>query len=223
MDKNELFEMEDLPEIFQYFEIEAELLEEDNNEQIVRFYSCRKDDLSFRCYLFGTDDFPQVRLAAAIPDDGSDLLERANSANSDCMIARVYVETGDPEWGEPGSEPSQFLIAHYSIYVAGGVSTLHVGLHIMIWLKEVTKLLGIEDLDDEDTEDVPAIDSQVMDLGTVEQVQWILAADSVPRTAKQLASFLMKERQEINRTLYANPDRFVNDGTQPPKWTIRSV
>ena len=57
-----------------------------------------------------------------------------------------------------------------------------------------------------------AFDSQIESMETVDQLESILSADSIPQTARQLAGFFMKERQEINGTLYASPDKFVNDG-----------
>jgi hypothetical protein len=223
MDKNELFEIEDLEAVFQECGIEAERSERETNGKAYVCYTCQKDDLIFGCCIFGNEQFPQLRLVSAIPNDGSDLFEKANFANSDCVVARVYVDTADSDDEDSGQGGPPFLTAHYSIYVGGGISTLHVGMHLIFWCKDLDDLFHAGDSDNEELKDMPVIDCHVEGMDTVDQLEWILSTDSVPRTARQLAGFLMKERQEINRALYSNHDKFLSDRKQPPRWTIRSA
>jgi hypothetical protein len=187
------------------------------------FLDCWFGDVWFRCFLYGSFPLALVMPLALISVEQDDPLQWVNTMNSKLHVASVHVdvdESGTPIRDEDG-DFSAFV--KFKFLVQNEFSATHLGLLMWMWGEDLQRVMGIE-VDDEDDIDFDEIvvGDDVKNMNTVDQIEWVLGADSIPRTARQLASFLMKERQEINRTLYSNPDRFVNDSMQPPKWTIRS-
>lgn len=58
------------------------------------------------------------------------------------------------------------------------------------------------------------------EMGTAEQMKRAFEIDSLPRTARRLASYLMKEKPEVNSILYRRSDLFCQDKPQPTRWSL---
>jgi hypothetical protein len=210
-----------LAEMFQEINIKTE------EERVVDdpsgpYIDCWIGDIWFRCYLIGNFPLAFVKPLALVGVKQDDPLQWVNTMNSNLQVSSVHVRVDDdgiPVRDEDG-DLSAFVT--FKFLVQKEFAAMHLGLLMWLWCEDLYQVMGIEVDDEYDFDfDEMTVNDEVRNLSIVDQIEWVLGVDSVPRTARQLAGFLMKERQEINRTLYANPDKFVNDNMQPPRWTTR--
>ncbi len=222
-DNKESFSLDELLQVFQENDIEVEVTQFNYDSQDFVTLDCVKGGVAFKSILsnYEDDQFVRMWLMALVPSIDRNPFEFANTSNRDLAIARARVLLEDDGSVSKTDEGDPWVAVDYHFFFNGGVSSAHVSYLLWLWCDDLSDMLGLEEADGEDAGEPLAIDSQVESMDTVDQLEWILSADSVPRTARQLAGFLMKERQEINGTLYANPNMFLNDGKQPPRWTTR--
>jgi hypothetical protein len=188
------------------------------------YIDCWFGDIWFRCHLIGNFPLALVKPLALVSVKQDDPLQWANRMNSRLLIASVHVDVDDAGMPVRDEDGDLSVFVTFQFLVSKDFATAHLGLLMWMWCEDLYKVMGIEIDDQRDFDfDEISVDDEVRNLGIVDQIEWVLGVDSVPRTASQLAGFLMKERQEINRTLYANPDKFLNNGLQPPRWTTRST
>jgi hypothetical protein len=223
-DNKEYFSLDELLQIFQENDIEVEVTQFSFDSQDFVALDCAKEGMTFKSILSNDQDdqFVRMWLMALVPSIDRNPFEFANTWNRDLAISRARVFLEDDGSVSKTEEGDPWVAVDYHLFFNGGVSSAHVSYLLWLWCDDLSDMLGLEEDDAEDASEPVVLDGQVESMDTVDQLEWILSADSVPRTARQLAGFLMKERQEINRTLYANPEKFLNDGMQPPRWTKRS-
>jgi hypothetical protein len=182
---------------------------------------CRWGSLRFSCCLFGMEPlFGHVFLVASIPVATRDPFEFANKLNSMCSTATVYLALDDEDqilWANDGEYS---FTASTSIDFGGGVTAAHLKQSISVWIEDVFELFWSEESDSDGSEFLEIPHEDVREMGIADQVSWVLGTDAVPRTARQIASFLMKEKHEVNSVLYRYSDVFRKDDSQPPRWFL---
>ena len=183
-------------------------------------FECDQGNVEFTCVMGGENHaFARVALLS-VRSVSTDPIAFADGLNSELMHAAAHVcidDAGDAACDESG----EWMIMLRKILVFdGGVTPMHVKLLLSYWLEELYVFSGLDGSDDSaDTDDTVA-DGSVRELGLVEQIEWLLGLDGIPRTARQVASFLMRPKHEVNSELYRNTGTFRRDDSQPPRWTV---
>ena len=202
---------------------DAEIVNDDVdlNSELCRI-ECSLGAIQFRCYLFGADPlFVGMLLATSIYCIVPNPFEFADELNS--QTTGLTVEVGRDDRGEiqRDDDGDPLLIANSAIYFDGGVTSEHVRRRIAFWLDDVVEMFQTYESDDDAI--IPEIPvDNIGEMSTTEQIAWILGADLIHRSARQIATFLMKEKHEVNSALYRSPDKFISDAGQPPRWTVRA-
>jgi len=178
---------------------------------------CEKGDVDFVCVLGGgVDAYGHVALLSirTVSCDPFDFVDHLNQELR-YAAARVCIdESGDAECDELGDP---MVMLRQIVVFDGGVTPTHVTLLLSYWLEELYEFFG---LDDSTGGGDTVADGSIRELGLAEQIQWILSADGIPRTAKQLSTFLMTPRHDVNRELYRLGEVFFRNDSQPPLWSV---
>jgi hypothetical protein len=191
------------------------------DSEVIRI-QCDKGALNFRCYLWGSEPaFTGMHLGAFIFCVAPNPYQYVNEVNSKALTFNVFVAHDDEGEVSCDDDGDPLVVASTGIQFDGGVTVAHIARRIECWIEDVIESFGLVDEVDEMTDPDFEVNDGVRELSIAEQISWVLGIDSVPRTARQLATFLMKEKQEINSALYRSSNLFESDGSQPPRWTLR--
>lgn len=182
---------------------------------------CKQGNLEFRCYLMGSEPlYMGMYLSASIFFVSPNPHEFANLLNSKLSSATFHVSLDDNNEAVPDEEGDYLMIANAEIMFDGGVTAEHIGRRISVWIEDLVESFDLDESTLEDSQIAGVIESEVKEMGTAEQIKWVLEVDSIPRTARQLAAFLMKKKPEVNSVLYRRSDLFCHDKAQPPRWSL---
>lgn len=183
---------------------------------------CSLGAIQFRCYLFGAEPlYVGMLLATSFGCIVPNPFEFADELNSRAMGLTVEVSRDDLGEVQRDDDGDPLLIANSAVFFDGGVTPEHVRRRIAFWLDDVVEMFQTYESDDDVINPDVALES-IGEMGITEQIEWILGTDAIPRSARQLSTFLMKDKHEVNSALYRAADKFKSDSGQPPRWTLRS-
>lgn len=193
---------------------------ENLNSEVVTI-DCKQGDLEFKCYLLGSDPFfIGMILTTTIFCVTSSPFRFANSLNSQMLNATFRVVLNDEDEVVKDDDGDSLMIADTSVVFDGGVTPEHIERQISLWLEDVIEGFGLDESILETSQIQGVVGDELKEMGIAEQIKWVLEIDALPRTARQLASFLMKDKQEVNSVLYRRTDLFCQDKAQPPRWSL---
>jgi len=222
MDAKDYFSSEEIISILRELGVnDARIVNDyvDLNSELCQI-ECSLGALEFRCYLIGSDPlFVGMLLATSIYCVVLNPFEFADELNSRTLGLTVEVGRDDSGEVQRDDDGDPLFIANSAIHFDGGVTSEHVRRRLAFWLDDVVEIFQIDELDDEVINPDIALEG-IGEMGITEQIAWILGTDSIARSARQLATFLMKEKHEVNSALYRSADKFKSDGGQPPRWTL---
>lgn len=223
MEAQDSYTSSEIIRILQYCGIEEAHLADDPEDlhtELTRV-DCKQGDFDFRCYLIGPGPlFAGMYLSTSIFCATSSPYEFANSLNSQLWNATFQVFSDEQDEVVRDDDGDPLILANASIIFDGGVRSGHIERRISLWIEDVLEGFGIDESILESSPISGVMVDEVKEMGIAEQIRWVLEIDSVPRTARQLAAFLMKKKPEVNSVLYRRSDLFIRDNSQPPRWSL---
>jgi hypothetical protein len=216
------FSIEEIGRLLHGLDIDATLttVERPDGSGQSTAFSCVKGDVAFKCILGG--DGPRYRHVGllAVATVAEDPFEVASLLNSELLQSAAYVDVDESGEVECDDEGDAVVTLRMFVLFGGGVTSDHLTLLLSYWMEDLYEFFGLDGSDESVDSDDTVADGSVRELGLAEQIEWLLGQDGIPRTARQMASFLMQPKHEVNSELYRNAGTFRRDDSQPPRWRV---
>ena len=232
MEFQETFTMTEIKDLLDELGIDTAVrIVEMDDGRTIEAIDCEFGEMSFTCMPCGTGPFHLEVSLFASTWVTENPFEFANKLNEESYLGRCCVELDDD--GTVTSSDDQFLLTNtISIPFLGTVTKEHVQFLINVWIEDLSDFFQLEEEDEEqeddheneDESDVANASTNPQPSGTEDTLLARLSTaltDAGNKTARQLSRELATPKNDINRTLYGAAVLFKNDGTQPPKWTLR--
>lgn len=219
MHPRETYTVEEFLGILRRIGMEVSVLEGSGDDEI---YECTYGDVSFAAIFYGSGSNCTHVSFASGQDADENAFEFANLINADMCVSTAHVQLNENAEPELDDEGNRLLLLRTIIFFTGGVTPAQIEHITHMWVEDLYDFFGLDNdsESDDDTESRnPERTEEVMELSVAEQIHWVLqSGPTVQRTARELADFLILDKHTVNSALYRNPEMFVNDGQQPPRW-----
>lgn len=224
MSSSETYTADEIMEIFQELDVDVFYRSQTENEFGVATIDCEIGPINFSCSLFLDEPFFEHLALMAFRFDIENCLFFANRYNENLRISHAVVDLDEAGDVILDDDEESTVHAHFNLSFAGGVTREHLKYLFEMWIEEMIDFYEIEFEEDSveviegEKVDVPQ-SPEFLELPLVERIAVYLTLNS-NRTAREMGKILGFDRQEINRVLYRNRDRFVKNKLQPPQWNL---
>ena len=222
VDPQEAFSIEQIRQLLKDLDVNSTLTvyEDPEGSGHSNAFECEQGDVNFICFL-GNGDAVNGHLglfsSMSVADDP---FEYVNSLNSELLQSAAYVSVDESGELVRDDDGDVTVILRKFVLFGGGVTLDHLRMLLSYWMEDLYEFFGLDGSDESVGTDDTVADGSVRELGLAEQIEWLLGLDGIPRTARQVASFLMRPKHEVNSELYRNTGTFRRDDSQPPRWTV---
>jgi hypothetical protein len=189
-----------------------------DSEENHHFFICEYGSIRFNCLLISTTPFHDQMMLSAYRWTTDNPFELSNKFGDDAYLARSIVKLNDDGTLFVDEDGDFEIKAELFIPFAGTVTPEHLQFLIQMWAEDLIAFYGFEP--DEDSQDAPeAVGATDAEASLHDHLLNTLLG-SPAQTARQLAKSLGVTRNDVNRTLYASPELFARDSSQPPRWSV---
>jgi Putative bacterial sensory transduction regulator len=223
MSTNEAYTANEIMDILTELGVEVSYTSAEDDEFNIATIDCEIDPINFFCFLVVNGPFFEGIKLHSFGFRADNPIQFVNDFNKEMRIARASLKFDEDGLIEPDENGEASMHAQADLHFAGGVTKDHVRFMFEMWIEDLIDFHEIT-IDEESDEEEPV---KIRGLSVVAnatlQVQITAClSDGRSMTSREISRLLDTDRHIINSILYKERNRFVNDGGQPPSWSLRA-
>jgi hypothetical protein len=221
MATHETYTANEIMDILTELNVDVSYTPAEDDEFNVATINCELGEIDFFCFLVVNSPFFEGLRLHSFRLGGDNPIRFVNEFNEEMRTARASVKFDNEGLIEVDEDGDAFMHAQADIHFAGGVTKEHVQFMFEMWIED---LVDFHEITFDDEEEEPTHVPELGILGDTTLLVRITACLGGGRsmTAREMARLLENDRHIINSILYKERKRFVNDGAQPPRWSLRA-